>query len=114
MGNNQPNDDNSQAQVIDKDVFNVGIQSFEGEQENANIQAAISKVMQSNSQYADKKIGIILKTREKTYEIPGEQLTREIEVALREAFDITKVHIIKAQYDNEGYINMLEISEKID
>ena len=114
VGNNQPNDDNSQAQVIDKDVFNVGIQSFEGEQENANIQAAISKVMQSNSQYADKKIGIILKTREKTYEIPGEQLTREIEVALREAFDITKVHIIKAQYDNEGYINMLEISEKID
>ena len=114
VGNNQPNDDNSQAQVIDKDVFNVGIQSFEGEQENANIQAAISKVMQSNSQYADKKIGIILKTREKTYEIPGEQLTREIEVALREAFDITKVHTIKAQYDNEGYINMLEISEKID
>lgn len=114
VGNNQPNDDNSQAQVIDKDVFNVGIQSFEGEQENANIQAAISKVMQSNSQYADKKIGIILKTREKTYEIPGEQLTREIEVALRETFDITKVHIIKAQYDNEGYINMLEISEKID
>lgn len=114
VGNNQPNDDNSQAQVIDKDVFNVGMQSFEGEQENANIQAAISKVMQSNSQYADKKIGIILKTREKTYEIPGEQLTREIEVALREAFDITKVHIIKAQYDNEGYINMLEISEKID
>ena len=114
VGNNQPNDDNSQAQVIDKDVFNVGIQSFEGEQENANIQAAISKVMQSNLQYADKKIGIILKTREKTYEIPGEQLTREIEVALREAFDITKVHIIKAQYDNEGYINMLEISEKID
>ena len=114
VGNNQPNDDNSQAQVIDKDVFNVGIQSFEGEQENANIQAAISKVMQSNSQYADKKIGIILKTREKTYEIPGEQLTREIEVALREAFDITKVHIIKAQYDNEGYINMMEISEKID
>ena len=114
VGNNQPNDDNSQAQVIDKDVFNVGIQSFEGEQENANIQAAISKVMQSNSQYADKKIGIILQTREKTYEIPGEQLTREIEVALREAFDITKVHIIKAQYDNEGYINMLEISEKID
>lgn len=114
VDNNQPNDDNSQAQVIDKDVFNVGIQSFEGEQENANIQAAISKVMQSNSQYADKKIGIILKTREKTYEIPGEQLTREIEVALREAFDITKVHTIKAQYDNEGYINMLEISEKID